>query len=264
MFITKKKIILASHSPRRQQFFKELGLDFSLLHTTYKHNFISSKNTSIAKIGVLGCNDTEERPQQNEMPVEYAVRMANKKVLEAIFAYYQFDNPENLSQQCFENILCCEKEIQLSYPIKQYDLSFLTKKDDCIFLSADTIVYLGNEILGKPKSKQEALLMLQSLIGRSHFVLTAVSIINVKEKKLYSFYDKTKVNFMPWSLALLKAYVNTGESLDKAGAYGISGIGCFLADQIQGSWDTVVGLPIAKCIEFLLWNNVIQVIEEEI
>lgn len=263
MFKTQKQIILASHSPRRQQFFKDLGIDFSLLNTTSNNHTLSSKNIEIAKRGVLGCNDTEERPSVNESPIMYACRMANKKAINAVFSFYNVIETEYCIQKV-ENIFCHEKDLQLSYPIKQYELPFLKDLEEKIFLSADTIVCLGNEILGKPKSHEEALTMLRSLVGRSHLVITAVSIINTKEKILYSFYDQTKVNFMPWSISLLKAYIKTGESFDKAGAYGISGLGCFLSDSIQGSWDTVVGLPIAKCIEFLLWNNVIQVTEEEI
>lgn len=263
MFNTCKNIIVASNSPRRQQFFKDLGINFCVPSINYSHNLISLKNTEIAKTGILGCNDLEERPQEKESPLAYAIRMANKKVIEFAFSYYN-KKMQDQSALLFDTVLANKYEFHLSFPITRYDINFFEQKEqqeENIILSADTIVCLGDEILGKPKSKDEALAMLRSLVGRSHFVITAVSIINTKEQKLYSFYDQTKVDFMPWSFELLKAYVDTGESLDKAGAYGISGLGSFLSNSIQGSWDTVVGLPIAKCVEFLLWHKAICIKE---
>ena len=76
---------------------------------------------------------------------------------------------------------------------------------------------------------------------------------------LYSFTDIAHVHFAPWSTQLLESYVRSGDPMDKAGAYGIQGVGMFLSDGIQGSWDTVAGLPVAKLLELLLHCEAIQI-----
>lgn len=111
-----------------------------------------------------------------------------------------------------------------------------------IVLGSDTIVVIGNEVLGKPKSREEAREMLKKLSGKRHEVLTGVALIDhTKEKR---FYDRTYVTFETISDELLELYLDTKDSMDKAGSYGIQAQALSFIKKIEGSYSNVVGLPI--------------------
>ena len=116
-------------------------------------------------------------------------------------------------------------------------------------LGADTIVVLGREILGKPKDKEEAIEMLRKLSGKWHRVITGVSVISPKGR--YTFHDTAWVKFRAMSLKDIEEYVETGEPMDKAGAYAIQGIGARFVERIRGDFYTVMGLPASKTYEVL-------------
>lgn len=120
-----------------------------------------------------------------------------------------------------------------------------------LVLAADTIVVLDGDILGKPSSEEHALAMLTRLAGNTHTVVTACCLHPADAEPL-CFADSARVTFASWPEALLRSYVATGEPLDKAGAYGIQGKGAFLAERIEGSWSTVVGLPMSRTMSALL------------
>jgi septum formation protein len=115
-------------------------------------------------------------------------------------------------------------------------------------LAADTTVVLDEEILGKPADAAEALSMLRGLCGRTHRVLTGVALAG---ETLRARVVETRVVFREASEAELSWYVATGEPLDKAGAYGLQGIGGFLVRRIEGSHSNVIGLPLAETLELL-------------
>lgn len=258
MFKTRKKIIVASGSPRRQQFFKDLGIDFRVLNVQNRE-FVSSKEYAVPKQGVLGRFDAEARPVQGEKPEVYALRMAKQKLCDAL-NFLGVWNDTAAFAAVFESGGSGETVRSLSYAAEKTVLKpFDADSENSLVLTADTIVSFGTEILGKPKSAEEAFAMLQMLKGKTHTVITAVAFADMAEQVCYAFCDKTEVTFMPWSAELLKAYAETGESLDKAGAYGINGLGGFLSSSVHGCADTVIGLPVAKCVEFLLWNAAIAV-----
>lgn len=127
-------------------------------------------------------------------------------------------------------------------------------------LSADTIVILRDEtgasILGKPRDKAEALAMLSRLSGRTHEVVTSCCL--AMDSHVECFDDMTEVTFAPWPRSVLEAYVESGDPLDKAGAYGIQGKGAFLVSRVSGSWSTVVGLPLNLVLERLLAAGVLD------
>lgn len=123
-------------------------------------------------------------------------------------------------------------------------------------IAADTIVCVNGAILGKPANSSEALAMLETLNGRQHEVYTAAEIC-LSEEESISILEKTTVQFANWPLAVLKAYAESGEPLDKAGAYGIQEKGAFLSTAINGSWTNVMGLPLAQVVGALLANGVI-------
>ena len=198
MFTTCKPLILASASPRRQQFLADLGLNFT-----------------------IQAADIDETPLDGEMPDTFAQRMAQEKA-EVI--------------------------------VRQHPASWV--------IGADTVVTINGTILGKPTDEAHALETLRSLQGRKHQVITGVALCCAQENCLESLSKTTEVTFAVFNDAILSAYVQTGEPLDKAGAYGIQGKGGFLVRSVAGSCSNVIGLPVNICISLLLRYNVIAPLHE--
>lgn len=119
-----------------------------------------------------------------------------------------------------------------------------TDADMPIVIGSDTVVIADGTILGKPKDAEDAKRMLRMLSGKSHQVLTGVSILS--PDKEVSFTASTDVEFYPLSDTQISAYVAGGEPMDKAGAYGIQGDGALLVKEIRGDYYTVMGFPIAR------------------
>lgn len=111
-------------------------------------------------------------------------------------------------------------------------------------IGADTVVALGNEIMGKPKDEQAAFDMLKKLSGKTHTVLTGVCVIS--PDKQINFYEKTEVEFYPLGDDEIRQYISSGEPMDKAGAYGIQEKGAMFVKRINGDFYNVVGLPVAR------------------
>ena len=122
---------------------------------------------------------------------------------------------------------------------------------DKVVLSADTIVVQGADILGKPSDRQEAMTMLSALAGGWHEVTTGFCVLCASENLEVCRTVSTRVHMAQSSPEMLEAYIATGEPMDKAGAYGIQGIGAFLVDEVQGSYTNVVGLPLRKALDVL-------------
>jgi len=116
-------------------------------------------------------------------------------------------------------------------------------------LGADTVVVLGERLLGKPDSPADAARMLKELSGREHRVVTAVAL--ARDAVVEDRCDVTHVWFRPLSSAMIDAYVASGEPLDKAGAYGVQGYGAVLVERIEGDFFSVMGLPVRLVIELL-------------
>lgn len=128
-------------------------------------------------------------------------------------------------------------------------------------LAADTAVVVDGEILGKPGDEGEACAMLMRLSGRWHEVWTGFSLWHQTTGEGCTQTVCTRVRFLALTPELCRAYVRTGEPLDKAGAYGIQGKGCFLVPEISGSYTNVVGLPMAEVLEALLRHKVIALMD---
>lgn len=193
MYITKKPLILASASPRRQEYFDTLGFEYN--------------------IEVMPVDETVLSGEKAE---EFVLRMAY------------------------------EKAIGIS---EKHPASWV--------VGADTIVYFSGAILGKPTDSKDAIQMLCSLAGNSHVVMTGFSLIcrdaQIKERHVVA----TRVFFSAFDKEHAKAYVATGEPLDKAGSYGIQGQGGSLVERIEGSYSNVVGLPLAELVSRLEYHAVI-------
>ena len=128
-------------------------------------------------------------------------------------------------------------------------------------LAADTAVVLGSDILGKPRDRDEALAMLGKLSGREHRVLTAVALC--AEGATRVALSESKVEFRPLSLAEAQAYWNTGEPADKAGAYGIQGMGAVFVKHLHGSYSGVMGLPLFETAKLLGEAGLIPMVTQE-
>lgn len=117
-------------------------------------------------------------------------------------------------------------------------------------IGSDTVVTKDGKILGKPESKEEAKDMLRMLSGSFHEVYTGVAILHGEEEKL--FYEKTDVTFWELTSKEIDDYIATEEPFDKAGSYGIQGIGAKFVKEIKGDYFAVVGLPISRVNRALL------------
>lgn len=133
----------------------------------------------------------------------------------------------------------------------------ISSRED-IILAADTIVVLDGTILGKPKSKEDSISMLTMLNGKTHEVTTAYAIYDCRNKNLIENSCTSKVLFFSLSSVLIMKYAEELEGMDKAGAYSIQGLGTFLIQSIEGSYNNVVGLPIEQVIQDFLLNHFIS------
>jgi len=194
MYYNSQHIILASASPRRQQYLQDMGLTFSV-HTAA----------------------IDEQPFIDEDPAAFVVRMAIEKAA----------------------------AVRASFP-------------ESWIIGGDTIVCLGRRILGKPAHQEDAVAQLMALSGREHVVRTGFCITHAGRRAEVARAVSTKVRFAPFSEAVARAYVATGESLDKAGAYAIQGKGVCLVQAIEGSYSNVVGLPLCELLQVLEEHGVIK------
>ena len=187
MFKTKKNLILASASPRRQEFLKTLGIKFQAIGA-----------------------DVDETVHAGESPNDFLKRIA-------------FEKAEVVAQN----------------------------HHDSWILAADTIIVFKNNILGKPTNDHNALMVLKNLAGNTHEVWTGFCICQKKTATCISRLVRTEVTFTSLTDETCRAYVASGEPLDKAGSYAIQGIGGFMVEKIKGSYSNVVGLPLAEVTQEL-------------
>jgi len=119
-------------------------------------------------------------------------------------------------------------------------------------IGADTIVYVDGIILGKPKNREEALEMLRLINGKEHRVLSGICVSHLKKGKRERETVETAVRVKVLSLVEMDWYISTGEPFDKAGGYGIQGIGSCMIESINGSYTNVVGLPLCELMQMLV------------
>jgi len=120
-----------------------------------------------------------------------------------------------------------------------------------VVIGADTVVVVDGEILGKPRDPEDASSMLRKLSGKEHHVYTAFSIVRPKNEILHSEIVDTSVRVKPLAASEIEGYIKTGEPMDKAGAYGMQGIGSFMVGGFEGSYSNVVGLPVEELLAAL-------------
>ncbi|MCS4533331.1 Maf family protein [Neisseria montereyensis] len=162
----------------------------------------------------------DESPLPNETAVNYVLRMACEKNADAVSRWQT------------------EYSTEPEYPL----------------LSADTVVALQNHILGKPESSKHAYEILSKLSGTTHQVLTAVCIY--WQGRTYHVVQQSDVEFKVLNHEEISAYIASGEPMDKAGAYGIQGIGGIFVENLKGSFTGVMGLPVFETISLLKTLNI--------
>ncbi len=128
-------------------------------------------------------------------------------------------------------------------------LAIAREQGDAVVVGADTIVVVDNDVLGKPSDAREAVAMLTRLSGRTHLVETAVAV--VRDGAIVSGIEEVAVTFRQLSAAQIERYVETGEPLDKAGAYGIQGYGATIVQRVDGDYFAVMGLPLGLLVTLL-------------
>lgn len=158
--------------------------------------------------------DVDERVEEGEAPRDYVLRLAEEKSA-AVLAAIARSMPERPAPGLAETVV----------------------------LAADTAVVAGGEILGKPTGPDDAVRMLKRLSGRTHHVMTGVSVRSTRAEA--SHVETTAVVFASMTEAEISWYVASGEWSDKAGAYGIQGLASRFIPRIEGSYSNVVGLPVA-------------------
>ncbi len=116
---------------------------------------------------------------------------------------------------------------------------------DRLVLGADTVVVIDGAVLEKPRDPEDAVSLLQRLVGRRHSVISAIALIGPQLTRPWVGHQQTEVEFLPLDEATIRRYVATGEPMDKAGAYGIQGYGALMVRRIEGCYFNVMGLPLA-------------------
>ncbi len=157
-----------------------------------------------------------------------------------------FDSVEILPADCDETLpegIGAREAVEYLSKIKNEASAKLTEEENLI-ISADTVVAVGDEILGKPIDKEDARRMITLLSGKVHQVYTGVTLsLNGKTK---TFSEKTDVEFFNLTKEEIEEYINSSEPYDKAGAYGIQGKAGLLVKGINGDYYNVVGFPVAR------------------
>ncbi len=204
------QIILASASPRRKELLDQIRISYSVTPV-----------------------DIDETPLPNEAPLDYVQRLAAEKSAACVLL---------LGDRLSSGMVCMPQALRLrsGEPCGEQARRPV--------LAADTAVVLGDQIMGKPKDRDDALAMLRQLSGKMHRVYTAVSLRGSEHGQAVSI---TEVTFRLLSEPEIAAYWQSGEPCDKAGSYAIQGMGGVFVASINGSFSGVVGLPLFETAELL-------------
>jgi septum formation protein len=209
-------LILASASPRRRELLTQAGFEF-LIHPAH----------------------IPEDPHPNEDPIAYVTRLARQKA-EAVYNEIVGTETDAGAPGLAAGV---PNDRSSSLGWSETWESRTLDQSSLIVLGADTTVTLDNHILGKPEDAEDAARMLRLLSGRTHRVITGVSLVTATRQQTAA--EVTAVQFLSLSEEEIQAYIATGEPTDKAGAYAIQGRAARWIPRIEGCYFNVVGLPIA-------------------
>jgi septum formation protein len=207
------RLVLASASPRRRELLSQIGLEFIVMPST------KEENAKTTEAGAL---------------VQELSRQKAADIWEQLSGG-QGQNPDADQEQISEET----QEPNLNGK----------RQPELLVIGADTVVCCEGKILGKPHSREAAAEMLTALQGRSHEVYTGVTLYSQSET--VTFFECTQVEFYPMTEAEISEYIDSKEPMDKAGAYGIQGLGARFVKDIRGDYNNVVGLPVGRLYQEL-------------
>lgn len=207
------RLVLASASPRRRELLSQIGLEFTVMPSTKEEN----------------AKTTEAGALVQELSRQKAVDIWEQ------LSGDQGQNPDADQEQISEET----QEPNLNGK----------RQPELLAIGADTVVCCEGKILGKPHSREAAAEMLTALQGRSHEVYTGVTLYSQSET--VTFFECTQVEFYPMTEVEISEYIDSKEPMDKAGAYGIQGLGARFVKDIRGDYNNVVGLPVGRLYQEL-------------
>ena len=207
------RLVLASASPRRRELLSQIGLEFTVMPSTKEGN----------------AKTTEAGALVQELSRQKAVDIWEQ------LSGDQGQNPDADQEQISEET----QEPNLNGK----------RQPELLVIGADTVVCCEGKILGKPHSREAAAEMLTALQGRSHEVYTGVTLYSQSET--VTFFECTQVEFYPMTEVEISEYIDSKEPMDKAGAYGIQGLGARFVKDIRGDYNNVVGLPVGRLYQEL-------------
>ncbi|MBQ1192772.1 MAG: septum formation inhibitor Maf [Lachnospiraceae bacterium] len=160
------------------------------------------------------------------------------------FEVFTSEVDENIEVQSPEKLVMQLSRLKAVAVYEEYNL----KEENLMVIGADTVVALNGQILGKPRDEKHAKEMLMTLSDNEHEVLTGVTIVTTNDGKpvIETFYEKTIVYTYPITENEINDYIMSREPMDKAGSYGIQGMGARFIKKIDGDYNNVVGLPISQ------------------
>jgi septum formation protein len=170
--------------------------------------------------------------------------------IEILNKFTKFESIPSLVEEKYSKRLRPKEIAMYLSLIKALDVEERIKEKNALIISADTIVVL-DEILEKPKNREEAFYFLQKLKGRVHKVITGYTILNQRNLKKITDFEETKVEFGNYDNSFIDKYLNKNEYIDKAGAYAIQGYGKLLVKKITGDYMNIVGFPIYSISQYL-------------
>ena len=200
------RLVLASASPRRRELLSQIGLEFTVMPST------KEENAKTTEAGAL----VQELSRQKAVDIWEQLSGGQGQNPDA--------DQEQISEETQEPNLNGKRQSEL------------------LVIGADTVVCCEGKILGKPHSREAAAEMLTALQGRSHDVYTGVTLYSQSET--VTFFECTQVEFYPMTEVEISEYIDSKEPMDKAGAYGIQGLGARFVKGIRGDYNNVVGLPV--------------------
>ena len=207
------RLVLASASPRRRELLSQIGLEFTVMPSK------KEENAKATEAGAL----VQELSRQKAVDIWEQLSGG------------QGQNPDADQEQIAEET----QEPNLNGK----------RQPELLVIGADTVVCCEGKILGKPHSREAAAEMLTALQGRSHEVYTGVTLYSQSET--VSFFECTQVEFYPMTEVEISEYIDSKEPMDKAGAYGIQGLGARFVKGIRGDYNNVVGLPVGRLYQEL-------------
>ena len=207
------RLVLASASPRRRELLSQIGLEFTVMPST------KEENAKTTEAGAL----VQELSRQKAVDIWEQLSGG------------QGQNPDADQEQISEKT----QEPNLNGK----------RQPELLVIGADTVVCCEGKILGKPHDREAAVEMLTALQGRSHEVYTGVTLYHQRET--VTFFECTQVEFYPMTEVEISEYIDSKEPMDKAGAYGIQGLGARFVKGIRGDYNNVVGLPVGRLYQEL-------------